>query len=180
MNIYKIINKLSIILAFEMSIACLLSYQAGILCAVVFNFGSSLISALWCTLSAILVMQSTWKQSISSGFRRMIGSFIGSVVPMFIFSILGSSVSTYIICIFSIVILCSYFNKQENLRLALLTTSVIYVVSTIDITSNIFIISISRLIESLLGISITLCTRYLTIRIHLLIDDNIDLIDQNK
>lgn len=180
MNAVKVIKRLSLILAFEMSIACTLSYQAGIFCAIIFKLNSTLISALWCTLSAILVMQSTWKQSITSGFMRIVGSSIGSVAAFLYFSILGSNVVSYTLCNLTIVILCSYLHKEENLRLALLTSSIIYVVSTLDIASSIFIISVSRLIESILGIFITLSIRYMTIRIHRSIDAQIDLIDRDK
>ena len=174
-RIIHLIDQCSLVLALEMCIGCILSYELGIQIAELTNLKSALISALWCTISAIIVMQATWQKSFEAGISRIIGSGLGTAVAAIIFYTFGAHNGTFMACIFLLVIFCGAINQEQFLRLALLTMTIIYVVCTISQPDDILNICLSRFIESLLGISVTLCVRFTTKPIHRIIHDAIAL-----
>tara|TARA_B100001989_G_C24521363_1_gene456042 strand:- start:403 stop:969 length:567 start_codon:yes stop_codon:yes gene_type:complete len=173
-GLIKIIHRMSLLLAIEMSVACSLSYQAGLYLGQLYQPKTAAISALWCMISTILVMQSTWARSLEFGFARMIGSGLGSVMGAACFYIFGINTAAYWLGIFLLVVGCCYFDREQYLRLALLTMTVVYIVGIIDSDQLIIGTSISRLIESVVGILVTLVVRFSTINIHRTLDDLVE------
>ena len=165
-KLIKFIHRASLLLAIEMSISCGLSYRVGYAIGNYIQHNTAVISALWCMISAILVMQASWSKSLESGASRIIGSFVGSLMGGCSFFLLGLNLTTYCIGVFWLVLILCYARQEPYLRLAILTMSVIFVAGTINPASELVRISISRLFESVIGIMITLVIRFITIDLH--------------
>jgi uncharacterized membrane protein YgaE (UPF0421/DUF939 family) len=168
--VFKLIKNCSLVLALEMSIACILAVKLGVQLAEISNLKSPVVSALWCTISTIIVMQATWQKSLEAGINRIIGSGFGSAIPAIFLSYFGTGTTTFVACIVTLVMLCSILNKIDSLRLALLTMAVIYIVCKLNSGLDILDTSFSRFIESLLGIAITMVVRSISIPLHTYVD----------
>jgi len=169
--ILSFIHRASLLLAVEMSLTCALSYLLGLYVGQLFQPNTAMISALWCMISAILVMQSSWSKSLEFGASRIIGSVAGSITGACIFSFLGMYLLSFCAGVFILVLLFCYFDQAVYLRLAVLTLSVIFIAGMINPPSELVAISMSRLLESAIGILITLLIRFATIGLHRMLND---------
>ena len=174
-KLIKFIHRSSLLLAIEMAATCILSYYAGSAVGILLQQDTHAISPLWCMISAILVMQASWSKSLESGALRFIGSFAGSLMGYCCFYLFGINSITYCVGIFLLVVILCYSGHEPYLRLAVLTMSVVFVAASIHPQNQLEYISASRLLESVVGIMITLITRFITIGVHELIDDLIQI-----
>lgn len=155
--------KKNLLLAIEMSLACMLSYYIGLQTGSMFSSDLAIIGTLWCMISTILVMQSTWLESLDQAAFRMLGSVMGAVLGGACFYCFGFNWLAFWFVVVVLVLVCVFCNREKNLRLALLTVAVIYVGS--GDTHPLFV-SFIRLFESLAGVLVALGVRFLTEGLH--------------
>lgn len=173
-------NKITVLMALEMSCTCSLSYLAGDAIGNRFPVDLESIGTLWCMISAIVVMQATWSESLQQAALRIRGTLLGTVFGIMCFLSLGFTGLAFGMGIMLLVLVCRSSGLEPCLRLALLTMSVIFVGGLGQKNPHPIFISSLRLLESLVGILITLVLRYLTKPLHHRLDTMQRLEDTKK
>jgi uncharacterized membrane protein YgaE (UPF0421/DUF939 family) len=159
-------NKISVLMALEMSCTCSLSYLAGAAISSRYPVDLGSIGTLWCMISAIVVMQATWSESLQQAALRIGGTLLGTVFGIVCFLSLGFTGLAFGVGIMLLVLVCRSAGLEQSLRLALLTMSVIFVGGLGENNPQPIYISSLRMLESLVGIVITLALRYITKPLH--------------
>ncbi|CAM3561852.1 FUSC family protein [Paraphotobacterium marinum] len=124
----------------------------------------SLISGLWCAISAIVVLHDNRKATLHAAIIRGLGSLIGAVISGLFLSYFVASFWLLIPMIIITAFLCSLFKFEEGLRLALITVTVVFAVSLVSPDVSGYENAIYRFIESLIGIAFALSARWFTLK----------------
>jgi uncharacterized membrane protein YgaE (UPF0421/DUF939 family) len=138
-------------IALQAALVSLLAYWAGSYFTRLVQGSESQIGALWATISGVVVLQATRRETVASAWLRVLGSLIGAIVSaaylsLFPFSPLGMAFSIGIT-----VILCYTLRVPDHARLASITVAVIMVVSMTDPRINPFMNAGLRFGESCIG-----------------------------
>ena len=155
-----------LIFSIEMLIVSLAAYHTGIILSTYTNPGDELVSSLWCVISAVVVMENTWKKSLKSGFERMIGTTMGGLLPLIYFYTTGLNSLSFSLSIITLGLLCCYTELEKNLKICLLTAALVYVICLINHDQSMWMIAFDRVIESLMGIAVTVFVRFCTEPVH--------------
>ena len=138
-------------LAGQSALVCLLAYLAGFYFTRAVGGAPSLIGALWATISGLVVLQATRRETVNTAWLRVLGTLIGSLISaayLFLlpFSPLGMAVSVGVT-----VLLCHAFRVPDHSRLASITVAVIMVISLIHPRINPLVNAGLRFAESCIG-----------------------------
>lgn len=114
----------------------------------------SLISGLWCTLTAIVVLQTHLGGTYKASWIRFSGVILGSTVGALCTSLLGANPLTLGVSIFFIVMLCFLLNIKDSIRISCLSVSVVMVLWGLNHTISPWSFAFFRALDSLLGILI--------------------------
>ena len=146
----------------EMLVVSLAAYHAGIMLSTYTNPGDELVSSLWCVISAVVVMENTWKKSLKSGFERMIGTSMGGLLPLIYLYTTGLNSFSFSLSIITLGLLCCYTGLEKNLKICLLTGAIVYVICLVSHEQPMWMIAVDRVVESLMGITVTVFVRFCT------------------
>ncbi|MDA7742378.1 FUSC family protein [Francisellaceae bacterium] len=119
-----------------------------------------IISGLWCAISGIIVLQDTRRKTIHSAFVRIAGSLLGAVIGGFFLTVFSPSFWLITPMVFISAIFCKLFNFEEGMRLAVLTTAIIFAVSYIGPDISGVTNATYRFIESAIGTGLALFIRW--------------------
>lgn len=138
-------------MATQITLVALASYWTGTHFTGLFHGDSSIIGGLWSAISGIVVLQATQRDTWSSAWLRILGTFIGAVISAAYLSILPFSPLGMAAAIFITVLICHAARIPDHARLASITVAVIMVVASMSPTLNPLQNAGLRFIESCIG-----------------------------
>lgn len=165
----KVLKRISLLLALEITLAIALAFFAGSTIAERFNLGNPLIAGLWCSISTVLVLAVDVQKVHRAAWFRLIGSLTGSFVAGSLTTLFGYQVWVLWISIFISVVLVSLANVHLAYRLTCVTVIVIIVVGMHSPELIPWKNALSRFFESVLGTTIAIAFSWIfyPIRHHL-------------
>ena len=160
---------LILLVALEMTLVCNFAYRAGILLSSTIGHSDGLVSAMWCMISAILVLQNSMHDSWVVGINRIIATCLGGILPLVYLYTVGVNFVSYCLSVLSLVMIILYWMKESYLRVSILTFSIIYVMLQLNGDVTIWIEAFNRIIESAVGIAISVAVRLCAHPLHKII-----------
>lgn len=150
----KLASKIEAKVAIKTAVSAALALLVGIQFTQLFNRPDSLLSGLWCVLTAIIVSQANISETYKTAWNRFYGVLIGSIMGAVLTSILGEEIIALALGVFATVVICSLLNLKDSYRIACSSVAVIVILwgSRQDISPWVF--SIFRFADSCLGIII--------------------------
>lgn len=121
----------------------------------------SLVSGLWCTLTAIIVLQAHVGGTYQAAINRFIGVAVGSVMGGMCTVLLGSNPISLGISIAVTVVLCYLFNIKDSIRIASISVGVVMVLWGLHPSVSPWTFAFFRLIDSILGIGVAVAVAHL-------------------
>lgn len=147
-------------LAVKTAIAAGLAWAIGIGFSHLMNRPDSLISGLWCTLAAIVVIQAHIGGTYKAAWVRFLGVIVGSLLGGICTTYLGANPLTLGLSVFLTVIICCIGNVQESIRIACMSTSVVMVLWGMRPDISPWTFAFFRMIDSCLGILIAVAVAH--------------------
>ncbi len=148
---YKIVKRFSLLLSFKTALVTTLCYYAGFYLSSFYHFSMPAVGGLWCAISGVVVLQVFIGESFKAAWLRILGSFVGASTS-YIFSLFAPySIPLLGLCVFSTVMLTSFFKIKETFRLASLTAAIIIILGMLNPAVTPFENAFSRFIESATG-----------------------------
>jgi uncharacterized membrane protein YccC len=141
----------SLRIATQITLVSLASYWTGIHFTGLFHNDSAIIGGLWSTISGIVVLQATQRDTWSSAWLRILGTFIGAVISAAYLSFLPFSPLGMAAAVFVTVLLCHGARIPDHARLASITVAVIMIAASMSPTLNPLQNAGLRFIESCIG-----------------------------
>jgi uncharacterized membrane protein YccC len=138
-------------LALQEGVACLLAYLAGFHLTLALLGVPSFIGALWCVISAIVVLQATRQETLASAWLRILGTLIGATVSAVYLLFFPLHPVGLAASIGLTMLLCEILHLPGHARLASITVAVIMIVSMIHPQMNPLINAGLRFVESCIG-----------------------------
>lgn len=155
-------NKLFVQTVIKNIVVVLAAFLGGYYFTSIFHEPSSLVGGLWATISAIIVLEVSHYETITSAKNRLIGSFIGAVLSgiylwLFPFTAIGFTVTIGVG-----VLVCFILKVPQAVKLTGITISVVVIVSTI--TEDLHPVNNAglRFIESAIGTGVAVLVAYIT------------------
>ncbi|MCF6776743.1 FUSC family protein [Thiotrichales bacterium 19X7-9] len=130
----------------------------------------SIIGGLWAAISGIVVIQNTRKLTDHMAVVRLIGSFIGAAIAGIFLVFFPAHIILCIPVIFLTSLICKFIHFEEGLRLAGLTAAVVIAVSLLSPHIPPFWNALSRFLESLIGVLVAVCIRWIVLYVISLIN----------
>lgn len=148
-------------IAIKTAITAFLGWTVGSWFTHLTNRPNSLISGLWCTLTAIVVLQTHLGGTYKTSWIRFLGVVLGSLVGALCTNIFGSSPLTLGFSVLFVVMLCFILNLKESIRIACLSVTVVMVLWGLQPTISPWTFAFFRSIDSILGILIAVLVAHL-------------------
>lgn len=140
--------------AVKTAVSGCLGWVLGLWLAGVTDRPDRLVSGLWCTVSAIVVIQSNLGGTYKAALMRFLGVVIGSALGGFFTTFLGSNPFSLALSVFCTIIFCSALNLKDSIRMACLSVSVVMILWGFDRSLSPWIFSFYRALDSTIGIII--------------------------
>jgi uncharacterized membrane protein YccC len=148
------INRVATSSAIQIALVSLASYLCGFYFSSLFHRPSAGMGGLWALISGVVVLQSTWRSTLSSAWLRVLGTLMGAIISAAYLSLLPFNPFGMAACIFATVLVCHAAGAPDPARLAALTVALIMVVSSIDSTVSPITNAALRFAESCLGTAV--------------------------
>jgi uncharacterized membrane protein YccC len=145
------INRIATSSAIQIALVSLGSYLCGFYFSSLFHRPSAGMGGLWALISGIVVLQSTWRSTLSSAGLRVLGTLIGSIISATYLSFWPFNPFGMAACIFATVLVCHAAGIPGHAQLAAITVALIMVISSIDSTVSPVTNAALRFSESCLG-----------------------------
>ncbi len=153
-------NKLFVQTVIKNVIVVLAAFLGGFYFTSMFHEPSSLVGGLWATISAIIVLEVSHHETLTSAKNRLVGSFIGAVLSgiyllLFPFTAIGFAVTIGVG-----VLICFILKVPQAVKLTGITISVVVIVSTI--TEDLHPVNNAglRFIESAIGTGVAILVAF--------------------
>lgn len=146
--------------AIKVGVAAAISLFLGIWFSTLFSRPDSLVSGLWCVVSAIVVLQAHLGGTYNAAWQRFLGVLIGSILGCLLTSSFGSNPTSLGAAITLTIIVCSFFKLQESIRIACLTVAVIMVLSGLRPEISLWMFGLYRFLDSCMGIFIAVAVAH--------------------
>lgn len=138
-----------------------ISFLLGLKLSESFSEIDPVIGALWTVISTIFVLEEKHVETYKASLLRILGSFIGAVTSGIFLFLLGKTLSAFVACIFFTIIFCSSLNLYNYLKVANITVAVIMIVSQIQNPSNVWLFSLLRFLNAVIGIAVAIAITHL-------------------
>ncbi len=155
-KLYKQIQPYHLFFAVECTIALLLSYYCAYWFSLLTHFPAPEIGGLWGAISSAIVISPMREVALKAGWSRFLGSLIGVVIPMIFIYIFGYNIFAFGFSVFFAIIVCYLLPWTDSYHSALITVAVIVIIGQVLPTISVWFNACSRLMESIIGIAITL------------------------
>lgn len=142
--------------AFKLGLAACLGWITGIWLSQTTNRPETLISGVWCAVSAVVVLQVHLGGTYHAALHRFLGVFIGSILGSIFTAYLTPNPLFLGISVFLTAIVCDLLNIKESIRIACLTVCVIMIFWGFHSESNPWWFAFFRFVDSCVGILIGL------------------------
>jgi len=150
------VSSVDLKMALKMGLTAAISYFAGKNTGYFLSRPDSLVSGLWCVMTALVVVQPHLGGTYQAVFYRFLGVLIGSFLGAVFTTTFGSSEVLLGIAVFFTVMACYFVNVQESYRIASLSVSVVMILHALNPTVSAWTFSFYRFIDSCLGIMIAM------------------------
>jgi len=147
-------NRIEGKIAIKIGITALAGWTIGLWFSHLFDRPDSLVSGLWCALTAIVVVQANIGGTYKAGLSRFLGVFIGSLLGGIFTVILGSNPFSLGISVGITVIVCTLLNMSDSVRIASMSVAVVMIMWKLHPEMSPWVFAFYRLIDSALGILI--------------------------
>jgi|LakMenEpi03Aug12_release.lakeMendotaPanAssembly.Ray.scaffolds.fasta_scaffold400913_2 uncharacterized membrane protein YccC len=135
----------------EIALASLAAYLIGFHFTALFPGYLPKIGGLWAAISAIVVTQSSRRETTSSASLRIIGSAVGALISALYLSFLPFHPVGMAVVLFATVVICAALRIPSHARLAAITVLVVMVTASLDPKLSPQLNALLRLIESCIG-----------------------------
>ena len=135
----------------EIALAALVAYLFGYWFTSLFPGYLPKIGGLWSAISAIVVTQSSRRETTSSASLRILGSAIGAGSSATYLTLLPFHPLGMALAIFATVLLCTTINIPSHGRLAAITVIVVMVTGSLDPKLSPGLNALLRFVESCIG-----------------------------
>lgn len=146
------LERVEVRVAIKTGLAGALGWALGMGISHATNRPDSLISGLWCTLTAIIVLQVQLGGTYKAALIRFLGVAIGSLLGGVCTTFLGSNPLSLAVSIFFTVILCSILNLKDSIRIACVSVAVVMVLWGLRPENSPWTFAFFRVLDSCLGI----------------------------
>lgn len=153
---HRFIRQTSFLLAIEAVIVAIASFYSGIAFSKLYGFAQPDVAGLWCMISGIIVLQVMIQESLSAGWFRILGSFVGSLWGGLVATWLGYTVLALGVAIFATVLSLSLTKTKEAFRLACLTAGIVIIIGMMEPNVPPYLNAIARFVESGLGAALAI------------------------
>ena len=144
------------------SVAVVLAYYLGAGVSLFIHDSSSDTGALLACISAVVVLQDEdLKKSISQGWLRVIGAFIGANMAVVYLLFFSFSVSGMAISVFVLSVICMFLRIPDNGKMAAVTLIWVLVLSIKNPNISPVMNGSLRFLESALGVSVGIAIAWL-------------------
>lgn len=140
----------------EIAVAALVAYGLGFWFTSLFPGYLPKIGGLWSAISAIVVTQSTRRETTSSASLRILGSAIGAITSAVYLTLLPFHPLGMALAIFATVLLCGVVNIPSHGRLAAITVIVVMVTGSLDPKLSPGLNALLRFVESCIGTAVAM------------------------
>lgn len=147
-------NTIEIKLALKTAIAGALGWAIGSWVSQATQRPHNLISGLWCTLAAIVVLQARLGGTYKAAWIRLSGVILGSFLGALCTILLGSNPLSLGATLFFTVLVCFFLNIDDSIRIACLSVSAVMVLWGLTPSTSPWDFAFFRGVDSLLGILI--------------------------
>ena len=141
-------------IAIKTGIAAGLSLFFGLAFSQLMQRPDSLVSGMWCVMSAIVVTQAHLGGTYKASWIRFLGVFIGSVMGALFTVYFGADPLSLGFSICGTILLCSLFGIKESVRIASLSVAVVLILWGLRPTISPWTFALYRFLDSTLGILI--------------------------
>lgn len=146
------LGSVEIQIAIKTGIAAAIGWTLGLASSHILERPDSLVSGLWCAITAIVVLQAYLGGTYKAALSRLLGVIIGSVMGGLFTSLLGSNPVSLGISVFLTTIICSLFLIKDSIRIASLSVTVVMVLWGLRPNISPWTFALFRSIDSFLGI----------------------------
>lgn len=142
--------------AVKIALAAALGWTVGIWSSHMLDRPDSLVSGLWCTLAAIVVLQNNIGGTYKAASERVFGIIVGSALGA-IFSILFTSNPISLgLSVLCTIVICSLLKLKEGIRIACLSVTVVMVGQGVRSEISPWLFAFYRSLDSFLGICVAM------------------------
>lgn len=152
--ILKCWNKLEGKLAIKTGLAATIGLFLGKHLSSIASRPDSIVSGLWCVLTAIIVLQAHLGGTYKAAWNRFLGVLVGSIIGGIFTSLLGSDAFSLGFGVIFTVLICSLLDLKESYRIASVSTAVIIVLWGLKPAVSPWAFSLFRFLDSCVGILI--------------------------
>lgn len=129
MNFKRIVERIDPVLAVAKCIVIWFAYELGSLLAQSFHEESRWMGAMLASVSGIVVLQSDLKSSLTQGWLRIVGIFIGCVIAVLYLTWFPFSVYGMILSVLVLELLCTALGIPDNGKMATITLLIVLLIS---------------------------------------------------
>lgn len=142
--------------ATKIAVAGALGWTLGLVATHLTDRPDSLVSGMWCAVTAMVVLQASLGGTYKAGWARFLGVIIGSILGGFWTSMLGSNPISLGISVFFTVIICSIINIKDSIRIACLSVSIVLILWGLRPTVSPWVFAFYRVMDSCIGITVAM------------------------
>lgn len=148
-------------IAIKTAIVAFLGWTIGSWFSHVMDRPNNLVSGLWCTLTAMIVLQAHLGGTYKAAWIRFSGVVIGSILGALCTIILGANPLSLAASIFFTVLFCFLLNIKDSIRISCISVTVVMVLWGLSPAINPWTFAFFRAIDSLLGIVIAVVVAHI-------------------
>lgn len=148
----ELLNRIEGKFAIKTGVAATAGWTIGVWFSTLLEHPGSIVSGLWCAVSAIFVVQSYIGGSYQAALNRLLGVCIGCVLGSLGTIFFGSNPLSLGLSVTITVILCTFMNITGSVRIASMSASVVMILGALQPQTPSSTFAFFRVIDSALGI----------------------------
>lgn len=145
-------SRIELKVAIRGGVAAALSWFLGVGFSKFLAHPDSLVSGIWCVLSAFVILQAHLGGTYQAAWVRFLGVLLGSFVGAICTSLLGANPLTLGLSVVLTVCILSLFNLKDSIRIACMSLSVVMILWGLSPSVSPWTFAFFRTIDSTLGI----------------------------
>jgi hypothetical protein len=157
----NVLSYIQIQIGIKTAIVAFLGWTIGSWFSHITDRPNNLISGLWCTMTAIVVLQTHLGGTYKTSWIRFLGVILGSIIGAFSTAIFGSNPLTLSVSIFLLVMLCFILDLKDSIRISCMSVTVVMVLWGLQPNVSPWTFAFFRTIDSILGILIAVFVAHL-------------------
>jgi uncharacterized membrane protein YgaE (UPF0421/DUF939 family) len=149
----EFLDRVEVKVAIKTAVAGGLAWAVGLGFSQLIKRPDTLISGLWCTMTAIVVVQAHLGGTYKAAWHRFLGVFVGSIMGGLCTTLLDANPLSLGISVFLTIIVCSLANIKDSIRIACLSVCAVMVLWGLHRSHDSpWVFALFRFLDSCLGI----------------------------